>query len=1140
MNMEDVLEKVGMECSYEKLKTAIQYATNIWISNLIKGYPEDLSELIDNVVNREFNFDSNAIVSLKNENATAIINCPRAKITIGNLTVNGMTKKTDDYKIEFSFNASRLKHNPTDSFLKVFHKNHYTNNKVVDKSSPTKVDNGPHEFLEVAVLKKETESTKKWYELIFRTQRNNELKDSFVGRIIIPLSKAFEYNKMQHSWPLELAGITVGTINLSFDFINQDNASAHELFVSHISDMVMNNFNDLWNLNKSTPRKVSISDQSLVQLVRAACTSDAKLPPLMCYVQVTLLPNIRESPTAENKSLSRKAEEDKTKESDDDELEIRLNKKMVESTFRQGNRYLIPIHSFKHNVISLSVVSHSIVNEKNGQETKEVRNIPWKFGIGKFAIGNNHCRLELVCDAHGYGIDEVTFVEAIKCLVLLLLHNELTKKRSEGTGWWNGNLGGNSVSIVSVIHPFFTANEWEAIEAWALLKVHPFFEDMIKGSMINQKLKHLQRPAQDDHQKVAHIIKFNEKEELLEKTVSRLLQTVIEKAQAQVDRVLLNERKKYAKKEINDSEKKDTSMGVANLSVIYTDNDEISYLDKLDIVTEELGGAFDVRRIFQSCIGAWEDLELDDCLKKTEFGVSVFRKLHDLFICYMNGIKAIVLKDQILDLDELTYVLKSLFHLQQEYVVIFWNKLAAEMQSCGDGQNLFDEEHSKQMINKVKESVEDMIQTLINRFAIKEQRDLRQFLNTFLSTLSTSGEEEQEVPQTNKTCGNCINLVLDVFTMCRNVKTRADTEDTIRLVNNNKDDISSEVTLPDTLKNNGHIYNLLDKFEYNVGQGVTDDIYGIDKKVIEDVCTRFKQKIFEVQLENIKEQHNLAKERYVETKNVAVFRGLDEVLTIDKELRRKFEIDDNLSKVELLKIEQEIKLKHEDSILVISKYFHGLYSQTFKKDHRANHAGTLTYNAGVIGGEQLVISLKSVANLRPRKNKETCSFSIEAVLFPNSTSTKSKQSTPVYKDRTSSHVSNIGNVQADDGKYGEHNFIFPLTHEDHENTSIKKFIEFRLLDHSNTWCREHTYLVGHVLHPLDEFPEYSSLDEFGTKKSTIESIFKNYNISDIVGEDEDNKNDQFFRYWNELKCRQDNVASNFVRSQDKMELLSIN
>ena len=80
--------------------------------------------------------------------------------------------------------------------------------------------------------------------LVFKEDRRNELRDSFKGRLILPLAKAFEFNQTQHSWSLMMGGVNVGEIELMFDFTNQDMISAHEMFISQISNKVIDNFND--------------------------------------------------------------------------------------------------------------------------------------------------------------------------------------------------------------------------------------------------------------------------------------------------------------------------------------------------------------------------------------------------------------------------------------------------------------------------------------------------------------------------------------------------------------------------------------------------------------------------------------------------------------------------------------------------------------------------------------------------------------------------------------------------------------------------------------------------------------------------------------------------------------------------------
>merc|ERR1711894_656692 len=115
-------------------------------------------------------------------------------------------------------------------------------------------------------------------------------------------------------------------------------------------------------------------------------------------------------------------------------------------------------------------------------------------------------------------------------------------------------------------------------------------------------------------------------------------------------------------------------------------------------------------------------------LKKIEFGITVFLKLHYLFNYYIEGLKEMVLGDQSLSLDELVYVLKSLFHLRQEYIEIFWKKLDAQITACPAGKSLLDKDSSDLIIAEITNCVEDIIYTLIQRFSIEKQQYFNQLL----------------------------------------------------------------------------------------------------------------------------------------------------------------------------------------------------------------------------------------------------------------------------------------------------------------------------------------------------------------------------------------------------------------------------
>ena len=97
------------------------------------------------------------------------------------------------------------------------------------------------------------------------------------------------------------------------------------------------------------------------------------------------------------------------------------------------------------------------------------------------------------------------------------------------------------------------------------------------------------------------------------------------------------------------------------------------------------------------------------------------------------------------------------------------------------------------------------------------------------------------------------------------------------------------------------------------------------------------------------------------------------------------------------------------------------------------------------------------------------------------------------------------------------------------------FIEFRIVDHSSTFCRKKKYLLGHVLQPIDSFSTHATIDEFKTgATNTWEGVFKNYDINNLV-----DSNEQLFLYWSELKSRQDILSCNFLRTQETMEILSV-
>ena len=68
-------------------------------------------------------------------------------------------------------------------------------------SSMTSLDEGSKEFLEIAVVKR-GKDRRSFVKPIFKKDRESfkdELRDSFKGRLILPLSKAFQFNQKQYT-----------------------------------------------------------------------------------------------------------------------------------------------------------------------------------------------------------------------------------------------------------------------------------------------------------------------------------------------------------------------------------------------------------------------------------------------------------------------------------------------------------------------------------------------------------------------------------------------------------------------------------------------------------------------------------------------------------------------------------------------------------------------------------------------------------------------------------------------------------------------------------------------------------------------------------------------------------------------------
>ena len=210
-----------------------------------------------------------------------------------------------------------------------------------------------------------------------------------------------------------------------------------------------------------------------------------------------------------------------------------------------------------------------------------------------------------------------------------------------------------------------------------------------------------------------------------------------------------------------------------------------------------------------------------------------------------------------------------------------------------------------------------------------------------------------------------------------------------------------------------------------------------------------------------------------------------------------------------------------------------------KLQSEKSNVGTLTYQTGFIEDAfSVIIVLRSISEIKPRDNRETCNFCIELSVHPANTKSGSKKTTPIYYQKThclfdlDEDVKNAN--ESIKKEQSGHTFVFPLKQLDRTRSSENnKFIEFRLYDQSQTKARK--YLLGHFLLPIEKLEKFDTEDGFNTQmdNTTNTDHFRNYDIRQIFNF---NFHETLKPIWNELKTRQDNFSRKFIDKVDyKME-----
>ena len=1281
-SVESLLDEVGFPSTYHQSKDVLQNVAQHWVGRTLIGCNDDLAGFIDLVLKREFGIDSNLIRSLEMQDWGPNKDSPHVKVTTDNLNLDYSKKVEEHFDLEFWYRLGSNKVRISDNTDRLGRKDiifpnatQYTADVEFLKRSEKQ------ETFEIIVLKKNSGKLKHAKNMILM---NKNVKTSYFGKLEILLADAFTFNKSTLTLPIERDGFNVGSIDLTFHFINQNNLPVFEVLSATIMDIVMLGLYELWKFGNN--ERNSSEKNDLCQPATKTSTSTSTynnsscvkyLGELKYYVKVTSYPSpdLRFQCNAgvekETSSVTDMTHKDTykgnvmTKEMVEG-LVVSLNNLYIVENLPNNEQceVFIPIESFMHDHISLSVSTNQ--SKQVPIEHISITSIPWK--LGRTIINKQlNCRLEIISNYRSICGNKKELINVVKCMALLTQYNHNFLNLKKRTIPWDGTLANKLENIASILALILDKDEWEEIEAWAVITVSIIFE-CVDDQLLHQALLIMRKRSESElstpnpiltrEEQISTIQNFvlygtkaiaiidlsctkvkenllfsklesiigglvllhkNKNQELLsilsrqiflfistnayqssmnlkgivdylvgcemninmankdfgffginiwspalasaylkvlfpliEKTVitsnmtssacsfdtsgcleeckaiysiflksKSLLQrcdktehdewshkifmlfepylsvwvaVAYETAETQIKRVLDLEKEKFRQKRAKSGASKDISIHGVKM------HKSSKPLDEFD---DELEGAIDVRRIFQTCISTWENLNWYERETEIQFGTSLFLKLQYLIDYYINGLKEMFLEDTFLDLEELILLLKSLFHLQQEYIGEFWRKLDEKINENHEDKKMATED-SISILKVVKRNIDYMINKLTGRFALDQKEHLRRLLpqpETYLTTSKT--------------------LLMTTKLSSKLIRTKNDA--IIEVASYSVNETIDE-----------YLSNMILRFEEQINK------HSEDLDIVSSVTLKtqlcFKKQLFQVHSDNLEEfYHTIVYKEFEKTKNVDVFACMKTLLAKDKELRRQHFVEESAS---LIKIGKEMNLKCFSPMNLISEYMQYINDRL---DLHDNDVGTLTFSKGLIddpGVSRLIILLKSISNLRPRNGKETCNFSIDVSLQPCNIGQVWKQNTPVYSKKTlylfdveedSYHSKSNENVG--------YKITFPLTKLDMDDpTKHKKFLEFRLYDQSDTKIRK--YLLGHFILPIEKVPKFSSTEEFLKQESTTGgiSVFKNYSINDILMEENNNQYGRLIACWDELKCRQDKVSRQFVQSQHyKME-----
>ena len=434
-----LLKKVGLLSNYDQIKSFIKVSINQWPGKLISGHSEELGKFIEKVIKHEFKFDNDFIKQLIDQSSKPIENYPYVIAKVNCFNFHQDAKKVKhNYYLESSVELNGFDmetkqiNDPSDGTDGTFiFPNFNEYREQTNSNSGIKHE----ESFELIVHKKDGKK-RHYAKNLFRKGSINQSIVKCLGKVKIPLSDAYKHAGKSHGWIVTHQGVNIGTVDIEFTFVNQDQPRASDVLTMTIKNAILSIFEDLWTmqeangtLNETLSGNIPLCQPSSLSqendVTENLSTRDAKY-----FVKVSTRNKNQSSSVAPYVASNPKSSQTSSSKND---FEVRIesqarktwivssvNDRLDSLSADESNQCFIPVESLMEDCIQVNFQTEEN-NPNMSCQNIPVWSIPWKYGMD-LNVDNYELRIELM---NFDGRSDRLFIDIFKSITYLIYYHKI-------------------------------------------------------------------------------------------------------------------------------------------------------------------------------------------------------------------------------------------------------------------------------------------------------------------------------------------------------------------------------------------------------------------------------------------------------------------------------------------------------------------------------------------------------------------------------------------------------------------------------------------------------------------------------------------------------------------------------------------